>query len=321
MLSHARLARLTVFALCWGVLIAPALAETRIEKNFDLAPGGRLLLETDAGSVTVVGTSGSEVRLVITSSREDLQDKLDFSFEQDAGEVRIRAEKKGKSWLGSWNFKGKLLFELEVPERTEIDLDTAGGSLDVDSIDGDVRLDTSGGRIRVSSVRGEVLADTSGGGITVREVEGDVTADTSGGGITIEDVDGEVNADTSGGGITVRDVTGDLVADTSGGSIEVSGAGGRVSADTSGGPIEVEFAPGNSRGGTLSTSGGGIRVILDASVNLDVDASTSGGTVRSDLPITVRGSIDKHSLKGTLGGGGETLRLRASGGGIRIQSH
>jgi DUF4097 and DUF4098 domain-containing protein YvlB len=319
MSSRLRIVNLAVFVLCWGLLAAPALSDTRIEKNFALAPGGRLLVDIEAGSVSLTGTSGSECRVVITSSREDLDEKLDFSFEESAGEVRIVAKRKGKSRYGSWNFKGKLRVEIEVPERTEIDLDTSGGSLEVDSIVGDVRLDTSGGGIRVTRVRGEVLADTSGGGITIQDVEGDVKADTSGGGIHIENVNGEVRADTSGGGITLHDVTGDLVADTSGGSIKIRGAGGRVEADTSGGPIDVEFAPGNSEGGSLSTSGGGITVTLDAGANLEIDASTSGGSVRSDLPITVRGEMDKRSIRGTLGGGGTTLKIRASGGGIRIQ--
>jgi len=301
MSSRLRIVNLAVLLLCWGLLAAPALSETRIEKNLALAPGGQLLVDIEAGSVSVTGGSGSGCRVVVTSSRDDLDEKLDFSFEESAGEVRIVARRKGKSWFGSWSFRGKLRVEIEVPERTEIDLDTSGGSLEVDSIEGDVRLDTSGGGIRVTRVRGEVLADTSGGGIH------------------IENVDGEVRADTSGGGITMHDVTGDLVADTSGGSIKIRGAGGRVEADTSGGPIDVEFAPGNSEGGSLSTSGGGITVTLDAGANLEIDASTSGGSVRSDLPITVRGEMDKRSIRGTLGGGGATLKIRASGGGIRIQ--
>ncbi len=134
MSSRSRIVSLALFVLCCGLLAAPALSETRIEKNFDLAPGGRLLVDTDAGSVVVTGGSGSECRVVITSSREDLDDKLDFSFEQSAGEVRIVAKQKGRNWLGSWSFKGKLLFEIEVPERTEIDLDTSGGSLEVSAI-------------------------------------------------------------------------------------------------------------------------------------------------------------------------------------------
>ena len=81
MSSRLRIASLAVFVLCWGLLAAPAFSETRIEKNFDLAPGGRLLVDTEAGSVSVIGGSGAECRVVITSSREDLDEKIEFSFE------------------------------------------------------------------------------------------------------------------------------------------------------------------------------------------------------------------------------------------------
>jgi hypothetical protein len=83
--------------------------------------------------------------------------------------------------------------------------------------------------------------------------------------------------------------------------------------------VTVSFLPGNNRGGSLSTSGGGIRVALDPSSNLEIHAPASGGSVVSDVPITVQGRITKSSLKGRLGGGGATLKLRASGGTVRIE--
>ena len=45
----------------------PALAGTRIERTFDLGPGGELELDAAHGSVTVIGTSSSEARVLITS--------------------------------------------------------------------------------------------------------------------------------------------------------------------------------------------------------------------------------------------------------------
>jgi hypothetical protein len=57
---------------------------------------------------------------------------------------------------------------------------------------------------------------------------------------------------------------------------------------------------------SVSTSGGSI------------DASSSGGNVESDVPVTIQGRIDRDSLRGDLNGGGALLRLRSSGGGVRI---
>ncbi len=137
----------------------------------------------------------------------------------------------------------------------------------------------------------------------------------------MQDVRGDVRADTSGGSIRIENVDGGIVADTSGGMIRIQGAGGHVSADTSGGSVSVGFAQGNSSGGEISTSGGGVTVTVDPAANLDIDAASSSGSVSSDLPVTVRGTISKKALHGTLNGGGATLRLRSSGGPVRIESH
>lgn len=297
----------------------PALAQTRIERDLDLQSGGKFILDTDAGSVEIVGGSGSGARVVITSDRDDFESMYDVKFEESPGQVKVEVDKKGSftKWFKS---SGRTKFVIEVPEATEVDIDTSGGSITAKNLNAQTRLDTSGGAIRASNIGGELLADTSGGSITIEEVDGDVNADTSGGGISITGVRGDVRADTSGGGITIGDVTGNIDADTSGGSIKVEQAGGYVRADSSGGPIRVSFSPGNSAGGTMSTSGGGITVEIDSGSNFDIDAHSSGGAVTFDVPVTVQGQVSKTSVKGKVGSGGELLKLRTSGGGIKIKS-
>jgi len=309
----------TLLALTTLLLVGglPAAANTHIERELALAPGGSFVLDTDTGSVEVAGGSASGARVELTSSRDDFEAMYDISFEEVADGVVVRVKKRRKvsNWFKS---SGNARFRIEVPGQTRLDIDTAGGSINVDSIDAPVRLDTSGGSIRATAIRGELSADTSGGSIRIEDVDGDVTADTSGGSIEIRGVRGKVSADTSGGGIAIDDVTGDIDADTSGGSIKVTGAGGRVNAETSGGPIRVAFSPGNGSGGSLSTSGGGITVEVDPSVGLDIDAYASGGTVDLDVPVTVEGRVSRTAVSGKIGSGGETLRLRTSGGGIDI---
>ncbi|MEO8349378.1 MAG: hypothetical protein ABI610_10730, partial [Acidobacteriota bacterium] len=61
---------------------------------------------------------------------------------------------------------------------------------------------------------------------------------------------------------------------------------------------------------------GGIEVALDPAVGLRIDAS--GSSVRADLPLTVKGMNSRRRLQGTLGSGGELLRMHTSGGGVRI---
>src|SRR5881396_2240996 len=97
-MSRARSLRLAVATAVLLLFIPgalPARAETRIEQNLKLEPGGKLVLDADAGSVNVKGTSRSGARVLVTSQRDDLKDRFDFKFEEGAGTVTITAKKKG----------------------------------------------------------------------------------------------------------------------------------------------------------------------------------------------------------------------------------
>ena len=298
-------------------LPAAALAETRIEKTLKLAPGGEFRLDTDMGRVTVTGSPDADAHVVVTSRRKDLDELLTFRWDESPGVVSIVARKRHKFDLFSGSGNG-VQYEVRVPTQTRLDIDTSGGGIDISSIHGEVRTNTSGGGIGIKDVVGDVDADTSGGGISLSRIQGRVTANTSGGGVDASAIQGSIRAVSSGGSIELARVSGDIDADTSGGGIKIVEAGGRVKADTSGGGIEASFAKGNSLGGVLETSGGGIEVTLDPGADLSIEAS--GNAVRTDLPLAVRGEVSRGSLSGTLGKGGNLLRMHTSGGSVRIQS-
>jgi hypothetical protein len=77
---------------------------------------------------------------------------------------------------------------------------------------------------------------------------------------------------------------------------------------------------GNAQGGEVGTSGGEVRVALDPGVNLDVEASAGSGDVKSELPLTITGMVSSSRLRGTLGKGGQLLRLHSDSGDIHLQS-
>ena len=80
----------------------------------------------------------------------------------------------------------------------------------------------------------------------------------------------------------------------------------------------MRFSPGNSSGGVVSSSGGSVRTEIDPGARVSIDAHASGGSVNSDVPVTIQGKIDNDSLRGEMNGGGPLLRLRSSGGGVRL---
>jgi DUF4097 and DUF4098 domain-containing protein YvlB len=317
MLKHAKT---FVLSVAIGLVATSAWADFKLERNLALEPGRSFTLETEIGAIVLTGDSPSGARVLVTSDA-DLDERYDFAFEEtDRGvKVTVKSRSTLRRLFGGW-WDHDTRFTIQVPSRTDVRLNTAGGSIDASRVEGPVVAETSGGSIRVEGIGGNVDSATSGGGIRVRNVRGNVTANTSGGSITVTDVSGTLRARTSGGGIAIDVVGGDLDASTSGGSVDVRGAGGRVEASSSGGGVTVRFASGNSRGGHLSSSGGSVRTELDPGAKVSIDASASGGSVNSDLPVTIQGRISSDSLRGDINGGGAVLRLRSSGGGVRITS-
>jgi len=291
-----------LLALSTLAFVTLAAARSRIEKTLKLEPNGRFTLDSDVGSVTLTGSSSSGAHVVIETDREDFENHYAVNFDEGSGFASVTVRRKDRWDHWGWNEHGSVHFEIEVPSRTQTQVRTGGGSVTLSNLRGESELKTSGGSINVSGLTGRLDAHTSGGSIHLREVTGDTRVETSGGPIEVDSLDGSLNAHTSGGPINIDRVT------------------GYVEAKTSGGPISVNFGRGNTRGGVLETSGGSIEASLDRSANLDIDASTSGGHVESELPVRVVGTISGSSLHGSLGSGGETLRLHTSGGSIHLKS-
>lgn len=276
-------------------------ANRRFEKSFSVTPGGKLTVTTDVGSIRVTGGSGNQVTILaeLEGSKRDVED-FDITATEVGGGVEVRG-KNSHGWsFFRWNSLD-VRYTITVPHEYNLMIKTSGGDIVVGSIHGIVEGKTSGGEFDVSDVDGNITLTTSGGGITVTKVSGTVKTKTSGGSIAVSDLKGDLDAGTSGGGIRVSEVEGAVRARTSGGSIKIGivGANKGISAQTSGGSIEIE---------------------VPRDIAADIDASTSGGDVTSDLPVTVLGKMRESSMRGTVNGGGNPIKVSTSGGSIRIRA-
>jgi DUF4097 and DUF4098 domain-containing protein YvlB len=300
----------------------PALADGRLARTFDLGSDGRFILSSRIGSVTVTGTVGSIVQIVITSNREDIESRVDLDFEEEPGLVRLSAfEKEPKSWFWEafrWSTSDpmKLEYQIRVPVSTSLEIDTSGGPVRIFDIRGTVKLDTAGGSLGLRDLHGAVTAETAGGDITLERIKGEVRVSTSNGDIRATDLDGPLFARTGVGAIEAARVSGDIDVGALRGHVKIEDAGGRVTARSAQGSLEIDFAAGNQSGGKLNTMKGGIRVTVDRRANLLVDAHATDGRVRTDLPVRALGESSDSKLKGNLGAGGRRLTLRSSDGPI-----
>lgn len=299
-----------------ALISVPARART-FEHTFDVGAGGKLRVDTDVGSIEVRARDVGQVDVEVEVTGSNADD-FDVDFSESGGNPTVRGrQERGGSWFGGTR-SPRVRFLITVPRRFDVDLETSGGSIEVDDLAGEIRAATSGGSLKFGDVEGPVRGRTSGGSITLRGAKGDVDLETSGGSIRIGDVEGDVEAHTSGGSVEVEQVRGEVDAKTSGGSIRVDEVAGAVDAKTSGGSVTATVTEQPRHDCRLTTSGGSVTVYLADGIGVDLDAEASSGRATSDFPLA--GEVKtRHSLAGKIHGGGPRLVLHSSGGGdVRV---
>lgn len=319
------------YALFTGTVDADAAVENNIERSFQVAPGGRLTVDTDRGTIEVRTVNRDFVDIEIERkvkrsgkwSVEEVLEDFVITFDHSDNEVAIKAK---YDQVNHWRRNRErnrlqIKFLITVPQQYNVDLKTSGGGISVEDLEGEVRGQTSGGGFRFGRIKGPVWGRTSGGDIKLEGTQGDVDVKTSGGGITIGSVEGAVEAKTSGGSIRIDRATGSVNAKSSGGGITVEEVMGDITAKTSGGSIKAYISRQPEGDCSLETSGGSVTAYLVEDIAVDVDARTSGGHVSTDVPVTVdvQGKINKSRLQGTINGGGPLLKLHTSGGSVHLQ--
>lgn len=219
-----------------------------------------LVLQTDSGSI-LINTHHKNTLIVDVTIGDNDSDKFNISVERKDNKILVNGERPGSNNWGKWRGPN-VKFIITVPETFSLDLKTAGGSIVVDDLEGDIKAKTSGGSIKIGNILGNVDIHTSGGSIKTKNIQGHINAHTSGGSIEVifaQQPTQDASLTTSGGSIKAKfpkDIAMNLSAKTS---------GGRVSSEFNvSGKVKKQSIVGQINGGgpkiILKTSGGSVSV-------------------------------------------------------------
>lgn len=122
-------------------------------------------------------------------------------------------------------------------------------------------------------------------------------------------VNGSVNGDS---------LAGDAEAHTVNGSINLTTTGTAV-ASTVNGSVHASMGRADwANGAKFSTVNGGITLWLPAYVSANLSASAQNGDVESEFPITVTGAMSRRHVEGTIGSGGQDLKVSTVNGSVKL---
>jgi hypothetical protein len=124
---------------------------------------------------------------------------------------------------------------------------------------------------------------------------------TTNGGLSLDSLDSRVEFTTVNGGVKLSRMAGDVEGRTTNGGVDV----------------DLDGSTWQGTGLDVQTTNGGVRLRMPEGYSAHLETGTVNGGVNIDYPMNVQGRIGR-SFSTDIGGGGPTLRVRTSNGGVRI---
>jgi DUF4097 and DUF4098 domain-containing protein YvlB len=244
--------------------------------------GGRLTLDLDTGGdVVLEGWDEPQARVRVRLAGSDWRDTR-VEIQRVDGGVRVTS----RPAHDRHSYSTSHAFEIQVPRRYDLRLESSGGGLAVAHIEGTLRGTTGGGDIVLEHVKGRATLTTGGGDIHVSDTEASGSVSTGGGIVRLSRVQGGLRGSSGSGPVIhtggipgdTHDSYGDLdgvEVDASGVEIRDSrrGASGELQIAKAGGAVVLDGAP---NGATIETGGGDIRIGRSGGT---VDVQTGGGDI------------------------------------------
>jgi DUF4097 and DUF4098 domain-containing protein YvlB len=131
---------------------------------------------------------------------------------------------------------------------------------------------------------------------------------------------GDLTLKAHNGGISISDVRGNIQFDTMNGGVSLTRLGGNVEGKTMNGGLNVVLH-GNRWDGTkldARTMNGGVNITMPENYSAHFEGSTVNGHLNIGVPMTVQGEINR-SLSTDIGGGGPTIHVETTNGGVSIK--
>lgn len=158
-----------------GSLFAAELTE-KFDKTF--AGKATVGVQNENGSVTVKSWDRPEIRVEAEKTAEGNREaaaaamkEIKIDVRDEGGTLRIRTvlpKRNGGGcldWLAGTNVNANVRYTVTVPRKTNLDLETVNGRIEVREVEGVMDLETTNGKIEIAKSSGRVNAETTNGGI------------------------------------------------------------------------------------------------------------------------------------------------------------
>ena len=195
---------LSIILLSIMSLAAPG--TDQIVKEFDAVAGGLLQIDLETGGeVEITGWDRNQVRVEAEARGRDQAPGITINRTDRGVEVKVEfPENRRRDFKGQHTQRVHIV--VKVPLRFDLQVESMGGDITIDGVEGDIEGETMGGELRLSHLKGDLEISTMGGGITLTDSDVDGKVSTMGGPVLLENVTGDVDGSSMGGSVIYKNV-------------------------------------------------------------------------------------------------------------------
>jgi DUF4097 and DUF4098 domain-containing protein YvlB len=130
----------------------------------------------------------------------------------------------------------------------------------------------------------------------------------------------DLNLTAHNGGLHIEGVRGNIQFNTQNGGVHLTQVAGLVKGRTQNGGVHVELAGArwDGQGLDVETQNGGVHIAVPANYGAHFESKTVNGGMKSDFSEVVR-DRHQHEVSADINGGGPTVRVTTTNGGVTIQ--
>jgi hypothetical protein len=178
--------------LCWllttgGCVIPTAKYARTVQLSAPLQEGSLFVAQTHNGSITVNGTNTGECNVTATITARAVTEE---EAQKLAEQTRVSLEPSGK----------KLTAKIEKPKRRSNQ--SIGVSLKVTVPNRtDLQLTTHNGGVEIANIQGQINGATHNGGVTAKQVSGSTKLQTHNGRVRCEEISGDAQLKSHNGSV------------------------------------------------------------------------------------------------------------------------
>jgi hypothetical protein len=163
--------------------------ERTVYLSAPMKPGSTFAAQTHNGSITIEGAETADCNLVATIVAHAITEE---DAQKLAEEINVKLETEGSRLTAKieqptimMNRSVSVSLKVVVPSKTDLELTTHNGAVNITNIAGEINAITHNGGVAATQVAGDTKLKSHNGSITCKEILGDAQLETHNGGVKV----------------------------------------------------------------------------------------------------------------------------------------